>query len=125
MFFCPVCHSEIAERDPCCPVCGADVTAELGRPYVDRLVRALENPLSEVRMGSIIALGMRGDTAAASALAECAFRHPTDIVEGLAIVHALQHLPDSVSRKMALVRLARHPAHAVRQAVRVFIQAHA
>lgn len=68
-------------------------------------------------MGAIISLGLRGEPRAALPLAECAQRHPADVVQGLQIVKSLGQLAESPERTQALTALARtHPARAVRAA---------
>ena len=41
-----------------------------------------------------------------------------DVVQGLAVVEALVHLPDDSDRQQALKRLRDHPAHGVREGAR-------
>lgn len=101
-----------------CPHCGADLAALSARSYRDKLVAALGHPLDGVRLRAILALGLRGEADAADALAECALRHPVDVVEGLAVVGSLVRL--GTAGRAALLKLAeRDPAHAVRQAARL------
>ncbi len=89
------------------------------RDYREALLHALHHPLAEVRMRAIIALGLRGELETADALAEFALRHPTDVVQGLEIVHSLSCVRDTATRQRTLSSLAlRHPAHAVRVAAR-------
>jgi hypothetical protein len=72
--------------------------------------------LADVRLRAIIALGWRSEQEAADALAACALRHPSDVVEGLEIINSLDQMKDVVTRQTALSTLkARHPAHAVRE----------
>ncbi len=100
-----------------CPACGADLDRLSARDYRDKLLAALEHPLADVRMRVILALGLRGQADAADALATCALRHPVDVVEGLAVVQALQRLGEA--GRAALAHLAAtHPAHAVQEAAR-------
>ncbi len=86
------------------------------RSYTERLVHALAHPLAEVRMQSVIALGKRKDEASITMLKWCAFRHPTDIIQALEIIRALENMPTSPAKAQALDALAEHPAHAVREA---------
>jgi hypothetical protein len=99
-----------------CPHCGADLAAFSARDYREKLLHALFHPLADVRLRAIIALGWRSEQEAADALAACALRHPSDVVEGLEIINSLDQMKDVVTRQTALSTLkARHPAHAVRE----------
>lgn len=110
---CPECYRLMPLAATRCPDCGADLSAFSAQQYRDKLLAALHHPLSEVRMRAIIALGWRGERAAAEALAECALRHPADVVEGLEVVASLRQ----IDAPQALAMLSeRHPAHAVRAA---------
>lgn len=85
--------------------------------YREKLLHALEHPLAEVRMRSIIALGLRGEPDTAPALVACALRRPADVVEGLEIVRSLGRLDAGRPCSAALRKLADlHPANAVRTA---------
>lgn len=114
--YCPNCFTEIPPGTEYCPHCGtrlADWKNTLN--YQERLIHALGHPLSDVRMRAIISLGNRGEESAITPLLACAFRHPSDVVEGLEIVNALRKLPGD-PRHRALEQLAAtHPAHAVRE----------
>jgi HEAT repeat protein len=100
-----------------CPDCGADIAALSARDYADKLIAALHQPLADVRMRVIIALGWRGEARAAQPLLELTLRHPVDVVEGLAVVESLKKL--GTEGRIALSDLAqRHPAHAVREAAK-------
>ncbi len=115
--YCPVCFKEIPPEDCVCPFCKIDIPVwTRSTPYTSRLIHALNNPHSEVRMGSILSLGERGDLEAARALVDCALRWPTDVVQGLEIVRAVGRLPDSPERKDALNRLFFHSSRPVRKA---------
>lgn len=115
--YCPLCCAEIPIGSQICPACGQDVEAwERNTPYFDRLVWALRNPHSEVRMGAILSLQNQDRAEAAVPLAECALRSDVDVVQGLAVVEALAHLPDGVEKTKALSLLKKHPAHSVREA---------
>ena len=84
--------------------------------YRVRLKLALLHPLADVRMRAIIALGWRGESETADDLVACALRHPSDVVEGLEIVHSLAQIGNAEVRRIALSDLqARHSAHAVRE----------
>jgi hypothetical protein len=99
-----------------CPACGARMADVSGRDYREKLVHALHHPLADVRMRVIIALGLRGEPETAGALAECALRHPTDVVAGLEIVRSLCQVKDiNVGRDALAMLKDRHPAHAVRE----------
>ena len=91
-------------------------------PYSSRLIHALNNPHSEVRMGAILSLGERGDIDAARPLADCALHWPTDVVQGLEIVRAIGLIPPSPERKDALGRLIFHPSRPVRRAAEMTLR---
>jgi HEAT repeat protein len=113
--FCLACFRQVPAQSLSCPICGADLAAFSAQDYRDKLLRALEHPLAEVRMRAIIACGWRGETRAARPLYELALRHPVDVVEGLAIVASLRRL--GYEGRMMLNEMAeKHPAHAVREA---------
>ncbi len=117
--YCPGCFAQIEAAAERCLACGLDLQRLSARDYRAKLLAALHHPLSEVRMRAIIALGWRGEADAAQPLAECALRHPTDVVEGLQIVESLAGLRDTPAREGALRTLAAtHPARAVRSAAR-------
>ncbi|MDA8149910.1 MAG: HEAT repeat domain-containing protein [Nitrospiraceae bacterium] len=115
--YCPVCFNEVPQEDRICPFCKVDIPmwSQL-IPYTSRLIHALNNPHSEVRMGAILSLGKRGDLEAARPLADCALRWPTDVVQGLEIVRAIDLLPSSPERREALERLILHPSRPIRRA---------
>lgn len=112
--FCPRCFTALPSGVSQCRRCGLDPDAwERDIPYAERLIHALGHPHSEVRMGAIIALGERHETAACPALLHCALVWPSDVVQALEIIRALRGMGASE----ALERLAsEHPAHAVREA---------
>ncbi len=113
--FCLNCFSTISAIEEICPECNAPVAAMSVREYKEKLVRALEHPLADIRMRVIIALGMRGDPEVAQKLTDCALRHPADIVESLQIVTSLRKMKPGTSRHKALETLGKqHPAAVVR-----------
>jgi HEAT repeat protein len=115
--YCPACFEPLAQEADTCPACGARRADLTGRDYREALLYALRHPLADVRLRVIIALGLRGEPETADALAECALRYPTDVVQGLEIVHSLSRVRDGATRKRTLFSLAvRHHAHAVRDA---------
>lgn len=119
---CPACFRLISTTASVCPDCGADIDALSVRDYRDKLLAALAHPLDDVRMRAILALGWRGEPDTADALADCALRHPMDVVEGLAVVDALTRL--GKPGRDAMARLAEsRPAHAVREAARRALKA--
>lgn len=112
---CLACFHLIPVEAQTCPHCGADLTAFSARDYADKLIAALDHPLSEVRMRAIIALGWRGEERAAQPLLDLALRHPVDVVEGLAVLESLARM--GIEGRIAIAGLAqRHRAHAVREA---------
>ncbi len=117
-FFCPVCFGQSESSSGQCLQCGTDLVLwTQTHSYTERLMQALQHPIAEVRMGAIIALGMRCDIKAAGALVDCAIAHPADIPEGLEIVNTLAHLAGSTTGIASLQKLAaNHPAQPVRAA---------
>lgn len=112
--YCPACFAQIPAEAAACPACGQDLARLSHRDYREKLLAALHHPLADVRLRAIIALGWRREPEAAQALAECALRHPIDVVQGLEVVESLRIIDGDPGRE-ALERLARdHPAHAVR-----------
>ena len=125
-WFCPRCHAVIDAHQRRCPHCGADIAFWEARPYGERLLDTLRHPLSEARMGAIIALGKQADPHTIGALADCALEHDGDVIEGLEILHSLAEMPaGDPLLKAALQRLAeQHPAHAVRTREQSLLQTH-
>lgn len=115
--YCGQCFAMYPTGDACCLRCGAPTAALSFRDYQEKLVHALEHPLADVRMRAIIALGLRGESKAVQALVDCALRHPTDVTEGLQIVHSLQAMLAGTGDLSSLERLTReHPGHAIQLA---------
>ncbi|PKY10927.1 hypothetical protein B1757_07090 [Acidithiobacillus marinus] len=113
--YCPLCYAEIPIGSVTCPVCARDIEGwERETPYYDRLIWALRNPHSEVRMGAILSLANQGRADAAGPLADCAIQYPVDVVQGMAVLDAMERLPASPEKREALEKLSHHPAHAVR-----------
>lgn len=115
--FCLHCFALIARDAHRCPACGGSVSEMSERAYGEKLLRALDHPLAEVRMRAIIALGKRSESDTAEALVACALRHPSDVVEGLEIVRSLSRLNAGRPSRAALRQIADiHPASAVKKA---------
>ena len=113
--FCLNCFSTISTMEEVCPACKVPIAAISAREYAEKLIRALEHPLADVRVRVIIALGMRGDPEAAEKLADCALHYPADIVQSIQIVTSLRKMRPSTSRHKALEALGKqHPAAVVR-----------
>ena len=120
--YCPACFALVDAEARACPVCGRDLTRLRVRAYRGKLLAALNHPLAGVRLRAIIALGWRGESATAQALARCVLRHPVDVVEGLQVLENLRGIQDAAARRRVLGMLAeRRPARAVRrQAAELF-----
>ena len=115
--YCPLCYAEIPIGSIICPACRRDIEGwERSTPYYDRLIWALKNPHSEVRMGAILSLQNHRRAGAAVPLAECAMNWPIDVVQGMAVVEAIAKLPGSAEKTAALRQLQQHEAHAIRAA---------
>jgi len=115
--YCLDCFAQMPDDARRCPVCGRSVSEMSGRAYGEKLLRALEHPLAEVRMRAILALGMRGESHAAGALVACALRRPTDVIESLETVRSLGRLNAGRPCRTALRQLAKlHPANSVKTA---------
>ena len=100
-----------------CPVCGENIASLSAQGYREKLLHALAHPLDDIRMRAIIALGLRREAKTAIPLAECAIRHPTDVMEGMEVVYALKNMGMSAEKQRALTMLINdHAAHAVRVA---------
>jgi len=114
--YCTWCFAQIPAGTKVCPDCGTNLDEYARRtPYRDRLIHALHHPLSETRMGAIIALGKQADPKTIAALTDCALEHGSDVIEGLEILRSLEHMPAVPAKVAALQRLAtEHAAHAVR-----------
>ena len=119
-FFCPVCFGQSEGGGRQCLQCGTNLLRwSETHSYTERLVQALQHPIAEVRMGAVIAIGLRRDTQAARALADCALAHAADIPEGFEIVRSLARLAVAAEAVASLQWLAaEHPARAVRAAAR-------
>jgi hypothetical protein len=118
-FFCPNCFHEVGSPQGKCPACGVDMeTWQQPYSYTERLIHALNHPISEVRMGAIISLGHQKAVLAAVPLAQCALQHVKDVVQGLEIVRSLSKLPNSPEQNEALTMLKQHPSRVIQEAVR-------
>lgn len=117
--YCPVCGKALSYDASTCPNCAADITKWNAAGFVDKLVAALKHPLADIRMRAIIVLGNRREPRAAEPLLECALSHPTDVIEGLAIVDSLAKIREVTKSDAELKRLVvEHGARAVREAAK-------
>ncbi|MGH8284003.1 MAG: HEAT repeat domain-containing protein [Gammaproteobacteria bacterium] len=117
--FCPHCFHLLTNKEQTCSACGTDIGQwdSSAQDFDTRLIQALQHPVGDVRLRAIYALGKRDVRPAGTALVECALSAPADIVQGLAVVTALEHWLPSPDARRALKRLAReHPAKVVREA---------
>ena len=124
--YCMNCFSMIPAQAAACHMCGEHVAKLSAQDYRAKLFHALEHPLDDVRMRTIIAIGLRRDAEASLALAECALRHPLNVEEGIEVVNALKSFLPSPDALGALEILAHdHAAHAVQAAAETVLkQAH-
>lgn len=121
--FCLWCFAKVPAGTHICPDCGVDMEVySRTTPYVDRLLHALHHPLSETRMGAIIALGQNANPNTIPALVECAFDHPSDVIQALEILRSLHRMQGGKTWRAGLMRVATdHPAHAIRQQASVLL----
>jgi HEAT repeat protein len=116
--FCPNCFEDIGPDAEICKSCSISVKEWMAqKSYTERLIHALDHPISEVRMGAIISLGKLKEVKAAIPLAKCAFTHPIDVIQGLEITRALKQMDFEREVEQALKMLSTHPARAIRRAV--------
>lgn len=116
--FCPNCFDEIGSDVEICKSCSINIKKWMAqKSYTERLIHALNHPISEVRMGAIISLGKLKEVKAAVPLAQCAFSHPNDVVQGLEITCALKQMDFESEVEQSLELLSKHPARAIRKAV--------
>ena len=110
-FFCPSCFAFVLEKTVTCPNCHT-VLQEWDKQhnYFEKLIKALEHPLSEVRMAAVAALTeFRSSTAALPAVL-CALKRPEDIELLKSVILLLNQLPECNDKNVALERLSRHPS---------------
>jgi HEAT repeat protein len=67
-YFCWHCYGRNERPSGRCRHCGREIAPPSGISYTDRLIWALDHPVSEVRMIAAQALGRRADQEAAPAL---------------------------------------------------------
>lgn len=124
--FCPECFAEISAATQRCPRCDFALRAQpLLGSYDERLISALRHPVTEVRMGAIIALEKRGTTAACDALCGIALTAPADLPQSTAVVECLASmLPTPTARDNLECIAAQHGARSVRENVRNLLAAY-
>jgi hypothetical protein len=116
-YYCPACFAEIPKETSICPACGINIQQweQDHASYEERLIRALQHPNPEARMGSIITLGNRKDVKAAIPLAQCALTHAIDVWQAMEIIRALRKLPNSPEKETAFKMLLEHPGRVIRE----------
>jgi len=113
--FCPACFAEITTNHEVCPACDVAIDVLLSeQSFNEKLTSALKHPVASVRMRAIITFGNRRVQEAADALVDCAFDHPLDVVQGMAIIETLAKFPHSAAVDAAWQRLQEHPARPIR-----------
>jgi HEAT repeat protein len=116
--FCPNCFKDIGPDAEICRSCSINVKKWVAqKSYTERLIHALKHPIAEVRMRAIISLGKLKEVKSAVPLAQCALGHPTDVLQGLEIIHDLKQMDFEREVATSLEMLERHPARAIRRAV--------
>lgn len=115
--FCPCCFALIADGSDPCPSCGQSFDTLRRRSFPYRLIKALDHPLSVVRLRAIAALGCWSDRDAVDALVSLAHAQPLDVPQTQAVAEALAGMrPPAWS---ALNHLAtEHPSHLTRLVAR-------
>lgn len=122
-FFCPACFAEMPVHDTMCATCHIDIDQwRAERTFTERLIHGLNHRNPEARMSSIITLGNRREEVAAIPLAQCAWDHPIDVIQGMQIVNSLSKIYPSPERDEALRMLKTHPARVVRRGVADIIE---
>jgi hypothetical protein len=112
--FCPNCFEDIGPDAEICESCSINVKKWMAqKSYTERLIHALKHPIAEVRMGAIISLGKLKEVKAAVPLAQCAFTHPIDVIQGQEIIRALEQMDFEREVEQALELLSKHPAKAI------------
>jgi Rubredoxin. len=82
-WFCPYCWNEVDERDAVCPHCGADLKGFSSLDYDQKLILALDCPITQSRMFVIELLGRRKTQDAVPKLCRMLFedRNTFELVE--------------------------------------------
>jgi len=116
--YCLACFADNRPDAERCRQCRADLVAQGQLDYAEKLKMALFHPSHSVRMGAIIALGLRAEADAVEALMACAVDEPLDVVEGIEVARALKRIEQKHPELDVLSELARrHPSEIVRHAI--------
>lgn len=116
-FFCPRCWAEVAEADPCCPTCGADLQALDAEPFPAKLTRAVWSPEPLTARRAVEILGRLGEVGSVDVLLS---RYRTGVDPYLAadIATALGRIGGAAARA-GLQLLAADPSFIVRRSARL------
>lgn len=90
-WFCPYCWGEVDERDEVCPHCGADLKGFSSLDYDQKLILALDCPITQSRMFVIELLGRRKTQGAVPKLCRMLFEG-RDTFELIEIAKALLNI---------------------------------
>ncbi len=97
-YFCPRCWNEFKEDFSVCPICGYDLKEFDEMPYEDKLIVALNHPVSEYRLNAIKLLGDLRSEKAVSEFEKMVERE--DIVTVLEIIDALSKIRSEESLRL-------------------------
>jgi hypothetical protein len=90
-WFCPYCWDEVDERDEVCPHCGADLKGFSSLDYDQKLILALDCPITQSRMFVIEVLRRRKTQGAVPKLCRMLFED-RDTFELVEIAKALLNI---------------------------------
>ena len=90
-WFCPYCWNKVDERDKVCPHCGADLKGFSSLDYDQKLILALDCPITQSRMFVIELLGRRKTQDAVPRLCRMLFED-RDTFELIEIAKALLNI---------------------------------
>jgi hypothetical protein len=87
-WFCPYCWKEVDERDRICPYCGSDLSKFSTLDYEEKLILALDSPITQNRVFAIEVLGKKKVKKAVDKLCKMLFEE-RDTLELIEIAIAL------------------------------------
>ena len=84
-YYCWACYGRNAAAAGSCVHCGGEIEAPPSTSYVDRLLWALEHPVSEIRVDAAFILGSRRESRAAERLRTLALESPDSFLAAAAL----------------------------------------